>query len=149
MKPLLGILLLMYVFIPVSCNQDSGKELSSSEFAEVYQLSEMASLMEDMYSELEKIRPQIIENKEIGTYPRMLGKIHTAEMTNTFERNFEFERFSKLLLENQKALYDSPADSSRVELYNTVVRSCVLCHQSEVGCPGPIPRINGLIIPMN
>src|SRR5690606_6433516 len=101
-KPLLGILLLMYVFIPVSCNQDSGKELSSSEFAEVYQLSEMASLMEDMYSELEKIRPQIIENKEIGTYPRMLGKIHTAEMTNTFERNFEFERFSKLLLENQK-----------------------------------------------
>jgi len=148
MKYFFGILLLVYIFLPASCNSDPGKEVSDSSFQEVYQLSEMALLMEDMYSELEKIRPDVMENKSIGAFPGMLNKIHTAELTNTFERTFEFERFAELLLENQKTLYDSPADSNRMELYNTVVRNCITCHQSPAGCPGPIPRISGLLIPI-
>lgn len=148
MKYLVGVLILTYLFFPVSCQNDSGKEVKESGFQEVYQLSEMALLMEDMYSELEKIRPDVVEHKPIGAFPRMLTKIHTAQLTNTFERTFEFDRFADLLLENQKALYESSADSNRIESYNAVVRTCIVCHQSPAGCPGPIPRISGLLIPV-
>lgn len=148
MNKVIGILILCYLFVPVSCNKDEGKEpeKKKSSFEKMYEFSEMALLMEDMYSDLEKIRPNVIENKDIGTLSPNLIKIHTAEMTNTFERTFEFERFSNLLIETQKKLYDSQPNSQRIELYNNVVQACLVCHKSPVGCEGPIPRISGLLI---
>ncbi len=147
MKRFIGILILCYLFFPVSCNKDTGDEpKKKSSFERIYEFSEMALLMEDMYSEMEKIRPNVIENKDIGTLPSNMIKIHTAKMTNTFERTFEFERFANLLIETQKQLYDSEPNPQRVDLYNNVVQSCLVCHKSPVGCDGPIPRINGLLI---
>src|SRR5690606_10363075 len=117
-----------------------------SNFERIYELSEMALVMEDMYAEMEKIRPNVIENKSIGTLPPNFIKIHTAEMTNTFERDFEFERFAKLLIETQKQLYSNEPNTNRIELYNNVVQSCLVCHKSPAGCDGPIPRIQKLLI---
>lgn len=150
MKKIFGILILLYLFLPVSCNKDEGKETDpdkkQSSFEKIYEFSEMALLMEDMYGEMEKIRPNVIENKDIGVLPPNLIKIHTAEMTNTFERTFEFERFANLLIETQKQLYDSEPNKERIALYNNVVNACLVCHKSPVGCDGPIPRIQGLLI---
>lgn len=148
MKKITGILILGYLFFPVSCNKDEGKkpEKKQSSFKEIYEFSEMALLMEDMYAEMEKIRPNVIENKDIGTLPPNLVKIHTAKLTNTFERTFEFERFAELLIETQKQLYDSEPNEKRIILYNNVVNACLVCHKSPVGCDGPIPRISGLLI---
>lgn len=148
MKKIIGILILGYLFFPVSCNKDEGRkpEKKQSSFKEIYEFSEMALLMEDMYSEMEKIRPNVIEKKSIGALPPNLIKIHTAKMTNTFERTFEFERFANLLIETQKQLYDGGSNENRVALYNNVVNACLVCHKSPVGCDGPIPRIQGLLI---
>lgn len=148
MKKIIGILILGYLFFPVACNKNEGKkpEQKKSSFENIYEFSEMALLMEDMYSDMEKIRPNIIENKDIGDLPANLIKIHKAEMTNTFERTFEFERFANLLIETQKQLYDSKLNAKRVDLYNNVVNACLVCHKSPVGCDGPIPRIQGLLI---
>lgn len=137
-----------YLFLPLSCNKDEGDKPihKKSSFEKIYEFSEMALLMEDMYSDMEKIRPNVIENKSIGTLPPNLIKIHTAKMTNTFERTFEFERFANLLIETQKQLYDSEQNEKRILLYNNVVNACLVCHKSPVGCDGPIPRIQGLLI---
>lgn len=148
MKKLIGILSLAFAFFSVSCNKDEGRELKNKEssFERIYEFSEMALLMEEMYSDLEKIRPNILENKDIGTLPPKIFEIHTAEMTNTFERTFEFKRLSELLINTQKQLYESKSDSNRIDLYNNVVNSCLVCHKSPAGCDGPIPRISGLLI---
>mgnify|MGYP003578248367 CR=1 FL=1 len=155
MKKIIGILILLYLFFPASCNKGEGKpteitsEKKQSSFKEIYEFSEMALLMEDMYADMEKIRHDVIETKSIGALPPILIKIHTAEMTNTFERTFEFERFANLLIKTQKELYNSAPNANRTELYNNVVNACLVCHKSPVGCDGPIPRIQDLMIPTN
>lgn len=143
---LIGVFALI-PFIACESKQSQPTEVTpKSSFQAVYQLSEMAQLMEDMYTDLERIRPDIIENKPIGTLPINLIKIHTAEMTNTFERTYEFERFAKLLIETQKQLFDAEPHQNRIILYNNVVMTCLACHKSPAGCDGPIPRIQGLMI---
>lgn len=148
MKNFSVILIFVYLVFPISCKKEEAKEpeKKKSSFNEIYEFSEMALLMEDMYTEMENIRPNVIENKRIGTLPPNLIKIHTAEMTNTFERTFEFERFANLLIQTHKELYDSEPNEKRIDLYNNVVQSCLVCHKSPVGCDGPIPRIQGLLI---
>lgn len=134
-------------FISCEKKDENPQEVKpKSSFSQVYELSEMAQLMEDMYTDLEKIRPNVLENQPIGTLPINLLKIHKAKMTNKFERTYEFDRFANLLIETQKQLYDSPIDGKRKTLYNNVVQTCLTCHKSPVGCDGPIPRIERLLI---
>lgn len=137
------ILFLGLVFL--NCKKKEQDKPKSS-FQEVYKMSEMALLMEDMYNELEKIRPEIITGGNIGEFPEKFNKIHTAEMTSSFEKTEEFRRFSNLLLQNQKALYDSKSDSLPIQLYNNVIKTCISCHKSDAGCIGPVSRISKLLI---
>jgi len=149
MKKLICVLSILISMSFIACESKKEQPVEvekKSSYSRIYQFSEMAQLMEDMYTDLEKTRPDVIAQKPIGTLPVNLIKIHTAEMTNTFERTFEFERFSKLLIETQKQLYDSQPDENRIVLYNNVVMSCLACHKSPAGCDGPIPRIQGLMI---
>ncbi len=111
-------------------------------------MSEMALLMEDMYAELEKIRPEIISGKTIGTFPNKFNKINTAKMTSSFERSEEFDRFTGLLLLSLRNMYESQPDSIRIriQLYNNAVKTCISCHKSDAGCIGPVSRIGKLLI---
>lgn len=139
--------LIITLFLGLTFLSCKDKEITpKSSFKEVYQLSEMALLMENMYSELEKIRPEVIEGKEVGDFPVEFNKIHTAQMTPSFEKTEEFRRFSDLLLQNQKAFYDSRPDSMRIQLYNNMVKTCISCHKSDAGCIGPVSKIGKLII---
>jgi len=138
------IITLFSGLVLLSCHKKQDKPESS--FQQVYEMSEMALLMEDMYAELEEMRPEIIDEKTIGEFPEKFNKIHTAEMTSSFERTAEFENFAGLLLQNQKALYQSQADSARIGLYNSVVKTCISCHKSDAGCIGPVSRIGKLLI---
>jgi len=109
-------------------------------------MSEMALLMEDMYKELKEIRPEVISGNEIGQFPEKFNQIHSAEMTSSFERTVEFEQFTELLLHNFNQLYKAKSDSSRIEIYDNTVKTCVSCHKSDAGCMGPVPRIEKLLI---
>lgn len=143
-------ILIVYVligFVFLSCSQTKEKENeANSSFQQVYEMSEMALLMEDMYAELERIRPAVASGKKIETFPNKFNKIQTAKMTSSFERTDEFNRFAGLLLLNLRNMYESKPDSSRIEFYNTAVKTCITCHRSDAGCIGPVSRIGKLII---
>jgi len=126
----------------LSCNKKQDKP--ESNFQQVYEMSEMALLMEGMYTDLNENRVKIIENKSIGEFPQKFEEIHSAEMTETFERTDEFRRWSDSLIQNFHHLYKS--DSNRIENYNNVVKTCITCHKSDAGCIGPVSRIGKLLI---
>lgn len=136
-------------FILFACSQNKEEVITetNNSFQEVYKMSEMALLMEKMYDELEQNRNLITEKKSIGGYPVEFNKIHTAEMTSSFERTEEYNRLANLYLQNLKLLYDSKdTDTNRKELFNNVVKSCLTCHRSDAGCIGPVERIGKLLI---
>jgi len=126
----------------LSCNKKQDKP--ESNFQQVYEMSEMALLMEGMYTDLNENRVKIIENKSIGEFPQKFEEIHSAEMTETFERTDEFRRWSDSLIQNFHHLYK--LDSNRIENYNNVVKTCITCHKSDAGCIGPVSRIGKLLI---
>ena len=144
-KFLLAIVLSFFVF---SCsNSEPEKKKTESAFSDMYEFSEMALLMEQMYDELEKTKVQVVEGNPIGSFPEKYNKINTAKMTDEFVRNEEFNRFANLYLQNLKTLHESnPNDANRKALFNNVVNSCITCHKSDSGCMGPVSRISKLLI---
>ncbi|MGB6083344.1 hypothetical protein [Moheibacter sp.] len=135
-------------FVFLSCFQkDDKKYEADSSFSQVYEMSEMALLMEEMYSSLEKIRPLIEEQKSLEEFPSDFNKIHTAEMTPSFERTDEFKRLADLYLQNLNQLYNAETKNpNRIEYFNNTVKSCITCHRSDAGCIGPVSRIDKLMI---
>lgn len=130
----------------IGCEKEQSVEtMSDSQFQEVYQMSEMAVLMESYYTQLESIRQKVMDNEDIGGYPISFSKIYRAEMTPTFERNEEFKQRADLFLKETELLYKS-SNKSKIELYNNAVNSCIECHKSDVGCIGPVKRIQKLQI---
>lgn len=142
------IFYILFGFVFLSCSQkDDKKNEVDSSFSQVYEMSEMALLMEEMYSSLEKIRPLIEEQKPLEEFPADFNKIHTAEMTPSFERTDEFKRLADLYLQNLNQFYNAEAkDANRVEYFNNTVKSCITCHRSDAGCIGPVSRIGKLMI---
>lgn len=136
-----------FILFACSPEKEEVKTETNTSFQQVYEMSEMALLMEKMYDELEQKRKLIIDEKSIGEYPLEFNKIHTAEMTSSFERTEEYNRLANLYLQNLKLLYESSeTDPNRKEMYNNVVKSCLTCHRSDAGCIGPVDRIGKLLI---
>src|SRR5690606_5892278 len=140
-------ILLGFVFL--SCSQKQTKENETgSSFQQMYQMSEMALLMEDMYSSLEKDRALVEEGKTLGEFPEKFNQIHTGKMTETFERTEEFKRLADLYLQSLNQLYNADVnDPHRATYFNNTVKSCITCHRSDAGCIGPVSRIGKLLIP--
>lgn len=105
--------------------------------------SEMAQLMNEMYAYNESIKQQIIDGKFDNSFPEKFKNIHSAVLTSPSDRDASFESFSKLFLEAQKAVFESPSEDLTTN-YNAAINACISCH--EVKCVGPIPRIKKLLI---
>lgn len=131
----------------LSCKESESKEetVNREPFVyDMYEPSEMAILMNDMYLHNLKVKQEIIEGQPLTEFPEEFLKIHSAEFTKGKGRNETFENFSKLFIESEKQIYD---DSSEIDLknrFNNTVNLCISCHQTE--CTGPIPRIKKLLI---
>lgn len=130
----------------LSCNSTEKKPLKNTKETALvmYKFSEMALLMEDMYLANEKLKEKILKQEDLGSFPEKFINIHTAVLTDVNDRTASFEVFSKALIANQKAIYSSSTDSVKNQ-FNTMVNTCVACH--ETTCSGPIPRIKKLLIP--
>ncbi|MCF6168521.1 hypothetical protein [Lutibacter sp.] len=130
----------------LSCNSTEKKPLKNTKETALvmYKFSEMALLMEDMYLANEKLKEKILKQEDLGSFPEKFINIHTAVLTDVNDRTASFEVFSKALITNQKAIYSSSTDSVKNQ-FNTMVNTCVACH--ETTCSGPIPRIKKLLIP--
>jgi len=124
-----------------------GENKPETAFQEVYEMSEMALLMEEMYNSLEKDKELVQKQKTLGAIPNEFHKIHTAEMTTSFERTEEFKGLADLYLKNLHQLYQTEIhDPNRVESFNNTVKACITCHRSDAGCIGPVSRIGKLLI---
>ena len=141
MRTILNILLLSLVL--VSC-KDVTEETKKELVFDMYEPSEMALLMEQMYKVNEQIKQDILDGKTPDQFPEEFLKIHTAELSDFKKRNQTFESFSKLFVEKEQEIFESLSNQEAKERFNQAINLCISCHQTE--CTGPIPRIKKLLI---
>ncbi len=117
-------------------------ESSTSSF-KMYQMSEMASLMEQMYVDNQRIK-QKIENNDLnfGEFPEYYLKIHSAQMTDSDDFDDFFKSEALKFIEAQRLVYIDTTDVKKN--FNNMVNSCIECHHKK--CTGPIERIKKLYI---
>ena len=135
----IGVLILLMLS---SCIENQQKDAPKEEFI-MYEYSEMALLMEQMYEENSALKERIEKGEDIGVFNTDYVKMHTAQMTDSNDRTKEFEAYSKVFLDAQNRIYNEE-ESGRVQAFNGMINSCVACHK--LSCTGPIPRIEKLRI---
>ncbi len=111
---------------------------------DMYEPSEMANLMNQMYAYNLDVKKSILAGEDLQDFPIDFLKIHTAELSDFKKRNETFQSFSKLFIQAEKELYNVDSNVSETDRFNAVVNVCISCHQTE--CTGPIPRIKKLLI---
>ena len=134
-------LLLIFLLATIGCAEK--KQEAPKEELIMYECSEMALLMEQMFEENMVLKERIKKGEELGVFNSEYIKMHTAEMTDPKDRTEEFEAYSKVFLEAQERIYNED-ETRRVQAFNGMVNSCVACHK--LSCTGPIPRIEKLRI---
>ena len=135
-------------FLPVSCNKKLAKEeekkctKGKEKKLEMYQMSEMAVLMEQMYIDNLKVKEKIEKGDYIGKFPNHFLKIYTAKFTDESDNDIYFKVKAKEYITAQQLLY---SDSKNVkEHFNLGIDACLQCHEQK--CGGPIQRIKKLYI---
>ena len=109
---------------------------------EMYKMSEMAALMEQMYVDNERLKARIMKGDTIGAFPNHFTKIHNAVMTDESENDAFFKLQAKHFIAAQKLIYEDPENAKAH--FNEGVKACITCHEQK--CHGPIPRIRKLYI---
>lgn len=128
----------------VSCNQQPKQETAQKIEFDLYEPSEMANLMNNMYAYNLAVKDSILNGQMPTYFPIEFLEIHKAEMTNGKSRNTVFNSFSEVFLKAQETLH-STTDSTLIrQNFNNMVNVCITCHQTE--CTGPIPHIKKLLI---
>lgn len=125
-------------------NSASGKiedKVAGKEF-EMYSMSEMSLLMEQMYVDNERLKKRIQNGDTIGEFPNHFMKIHQASMTDDTENDEFFKAKAAEFIMAQELIYKDPKNAK--EHFNNGVSACIECHT--VKCGGPIPRIKKLYI---
>jgi hypothetical protein len=119
-----------------TCPPAKGKKL------EMYQMSEMAALMEQMYVDNQRLKERIKKGEAIGDFPEHFLKIHTAKFTDESDNDLFFKEKAKEFVEAEQLIYSDPKNAK--EHFNASVDACLKCHQQK--CGGPIPKIKKLYI---
>ena len=139
-------ILILSVFFFLGCNTKKEESLEkttkSTEEFEMYQMSEMATLMEQMYVDNERLKERILKGDTIGQFPQHFTKIHEAVLTDDTDKDAFFKEQSTKFILAQELIYKDPENAK--EHFNNGINACIECHQ--VKCGGPIPRIKKLYI---
>ena len=123
----------------VACATDSK---SDKEGFEMYEMSEMAALMEQMYVDNERLKERIIKGDTIGKFPQHFIRIHKSVMTDETDKDAFFDEQAAKFIKAQELIYEDPTNAK--EHFNKGIDACIKCH--EVKCGGPIPKIKKLYI---
>lgn len=140
------IVIICLLVITSSCQNKVEEPVDKSEkiVYDMYEPSEMANLMNQMYAHNLKIKQDILAGKTPTEFPMDFMKIHSAEMSDFKSRNETFESFSNVFLNAEREIFNEDSEVPVDERFNNAVNVCVSCHQTE--CTGPIPRIQKLLI---
>ena len=127
----------------ISCVSEKEKQQLADKEPLMYEPSEMALLMRQMYEYNNLVKTQIVKKDSLLAFPDEFLGIHTAVLTDPSERDVEFDSLAKLFIEQQKATFSSQADSAQYH-FNNSVNTCIECHKTR--CVGPLPKIKKLLI---
>lgn len=123
--------------------EESVLKTENSGAFKMYQMSEMAALMEQMYVDNQRIKEKIENNEfDFGEFPEHFQKIHTATLTDPSDLDDFFKSGATRFVETQKMIYTDTTNAK--EHFNNAITACIECHQ--VKCAGPIERIKKLYI---
>lgn len=106
---------------------------------DMYEASELASLMRQMYEGNLDLKKQIADGKVPASFPEEWKKIHTAEATNPEELNETFGALAKQYIANMEAISKAETTAEAKIAYNAMVGTCASCHQ--IYCTGPLAKI--------
>lgn len=139
-------LIVVFSFLLISCTSNKSEEKNENcekpkEEFQMYEASEMATLMEQMYVHNSQLRDKIIKKDSLGTLPDYFSNISKAIMTKGKERDAFFNEKASVFIKAQTEIYTS---KNQKESFNAMVNACISCH--EVKCGGPIERIKTLYI---
>ncbi|WP_177761054.1 hypothetical protein [Flavobacterium sp. I3-2] len=145
------VLILLFASVLLfSCQKKNSEDLKTvnndtvekkSKF-QMYEMSELALLMEQMYAYNQQLRSRIIDKDSLGQFPEKFENIHTAMMTDPSDNDTFYQEQATKYIIAQKAIYDNPDVAQ--EKFNEMVESCLACHAKK--CGGPVPRIKKLFI---
>lgn len=148
-KVIVVVLVLLFLVLSVlSCQKAAEKkeeekcEPKTEKKLEMYQMSEMAALMEQMYVDNKRLKERIQKGDTIGQFPQHFLRIHEAVMTDESDNDAFFKEQAAKFIKAQEMIYKDPKNAK--EHFNTGVDACIQCHQQK--CGGPIPRIKKLYI---
>ena len=143
------LLVFFFILLVFACNKKKENVHSDSESNsikdkkfEMYQMSEMGALMENMYRQNELLKERIKNGDTIGKFPNHFLQIHKAVMTDETDNDVFFKEQAALFIKSQELIYKDPNNAK--QHFNDGVTACVRCH--EVKCGGPIPKIKKLYI---
>lgn len=125
---------------PESVENETGAK-AKKEF-KMYEMSEMAALMEQMYADNMGLKNRIIIGDTIGSFPQHFLNIHASAMTDESDNDAIFKEEAAKFLKAQQLIYSDTINAKKH--FNEAVSSCVKCHEQK--CEGPIPRIKKLYI---
>lgn len=115
---------------------------NSNDGFEMYEMSEMAALMEQMYVDNQRLKERIISGDTIGKFPQHFIRIHKAVMTDETDKDAFFKEQAAKFIKAQELIYEDPKNAKKH--FNNGIDVCIQCH--EVKCGGPIPKIKKLYI---
>lgn len=148
------ILYMLLLLFALSCNKagesnttntpvkDSVPAAQVEKKFEMYSLSEMSMLMEQMYVDNERLRDRILKGDTVGKFPNHFMGIHKAALTDEKENDAFFKKQAAIFIAAQQKIYEDPKNAKTH--FNNSVNACIACH--EVKCGGPITRIRKLYI---
>jgi len=142
MKNILFLIIASSLFFSCNKKQEEVPDSSGEKKFEMYEMSEMSMLMEQMYVDNERLKERIIKGDTIGEFPNHFLKIHKAVMTDTQENDDFFKEHAGAFIKSQELIYQDPKNAK--EHFNESIDACIKCH--EVKCGGPIVRIKKLYI---
>lgn len=116
-------------------------DTSKSRF-KMYEMSEMAALMEQMYVDNERLKERIKNGDTIGKFPNHFLQIHKAVMTDESDNDDFFKKQAAVFIKAQQLIYEDPKNAKTH--FNEGVDACIACHQQK--CGGPITRIKKLYL---
>ncbi len=140
------VVLSIWVLLFFSCKDNHKSDHLKSEKSsfQLYSMSEMALLMEQMYVDNMRIKEAILSNVDIAdSLPKHYLNLPTAVLTDPTDRDLFFDNHMAEFIKAQRLVYE--VETNRKENFNAMVQSCIGCHQ--VKCGGPIERIKKLLIP--
>lgn len=143
----------IFVFVAslftISCQKDTKVEVKKETVSnekdspfQMYEMSEGALLMEEMYAHNLQLKERVLADGELGTMPVNFSKLPFVVLTDPSDKDDFFNKQAAEFLSFQKAIYSSEDPK---KAFNAMVESCLECHSKK--CGGPIPRIKTLLIP--